>query len=215
MKEPRKFICKNCNKEFSVNYPLSSTRILTYCSKFCKSKKEGFQEKFLKEDLTKLLINTIKRVGYYCTMTDLIKYLKVSSKTINKHKISIIDINNQAGFSKPKSKFENDIYKILLVLFDNHIIEREKCFSNLKSPKGYSLFFDFYIPSKNLIIEADGMQHYDLTNPMYSDYLICCDNLKNKFCRENDITIVRIPYKRNITDIIVLELLKDYSTKLS
>lgn len=80
--------------------------------------------------------------------------------------------------------------------------EQEKVFKECVH-KGY-LRFDFYIPCMNLCIEYDGEQHYkatDFTNKMSEEeklsQLITIqtrDRIKNEYCKENDIGLIRIPY---------------------
>lgn len=46
-------------------------------------------------------------------------------------------------------------------LIDNHIdFEHQKSFPNLNGVSGYPLLYDFYIPSKKLLVEVNGLQHY-------------------------------------------------------
>lgn len=66
------------------------------------------------------------------------------------------------------------------------------------------LFFDFYIPHLNICIEFDGEQHYKpikffggLENHKYISYN---DNIKNNYCKDNNIKLIRIPYYK-IKDI--------------
>lgn len=63
--------------------------------------------------------------------------------------------------------------------------------------------FDFYIKNKNLIIEIDGQGHYYPANfnqcsfqqAEESFYLTQKhDKIKNVFCKENNINLIRIPY---------------------
>ncbi len=48
----------------------------------------------------------------------------------------------------------------------NHLVdkgidfEQQKIFTNLLGVSGFPLLYDFYIPSKNLLIEVNGIQHY-------------------------------------------------------
>lgn len=78
--------------------------------------------------------------------------------------------------------------------------------------KSRSLPFDFYLPNYNVCIEYDGKQHYKidcfnytLLDLMNRKYL---DNVKTKYCRDNNIKLIRIPYleKNNLKDILRLEL---------
>jgi len=63
---------------------------------------------------------------------------------------------------------------------------REVEFRGLVSDKGYSLYFDFYIPSKNLLIEYDGPHHLEDKRTMEND------KLKNIFCKNNKIKLKRL-----------------------
>ncbi len=58
--------------------------------------------------------------------------------------------------------------------------------------------FDFYLPERNLIIEFDGRQHYDDTG--FFSYNLGKtskhDKIKNQYCKDNGIKIIRIPYTK-------------------
>lgn len=82
----------------------------------------------------------------------------------------------------------------LLKIF-NVSFEREKTFSDCKGIGGNKLKFDFYIPSKNLCIEYDGKQHSLQNSKFWSESLIQNDQLKNEFCKRNNIVLKRIDYK--------------------
>jgi len=58
------------------------------------------------------------------------------------------------------------------------------------------LRFDFYIPENNMCIEFDGHQHFKNVPFFGNSYLLNKkkDLIKNKFCRENGIELIRIPY---------------------
>lgn len=81
--------------------------------------------------------------------------------------------------------------------------ERQKTFSNLKNPKtSYPLKFDFYVSSKNLLIEYDGEQHFKLGS-IFGKHQITIKNLrdikyrdkiKTKYAKHNKIRLLRIPY---------------------
>ena len=81
----------------------------------------------------------------------------------------------------------------------------------------FPLPFDFYIPDKNLVIEYDGEQHFmpvDFANKglLWAEEnfqkIIYHDNIKNKYCSENGINLLRIPYYNfdNIEDILTKNL---------
>lgn len=58
--------------------------------------------------------------------------------------------------------------------------------------------FDFYIKEFNLCIEFDGEQHYRENNYFGGNNIFKetqkRDKIKNKYCKDNDINLLRIPY---------------------
>ena len=61
--------------------------------------------------------------------------------------------------------------------------------------------FDFYIPSINTCIEYDGIQHYE---PVFNfggentfKYTKKNDAIKNKYCKDKKINLIRVPYVVN------------------
>lgn len=62
----------------------------------------------------------------------------------------------------------------------------EHSFGGLVSDLGYSLRFDFFLPDYNLVIEYDGEYHS-------REYFVKRDAIKDKYCLENDIKILRLP----------------------
>lgn len=105
---------------------------------------------------------------------------------------------------------------IMKILNDNNInYETQYSFKDCLSPKNKLLFFDFAIfdSNKNLIklIEYDGKQHFEpveyfggeqgfITQQEY-------DQIKNQYCKEHNIELIRIPYTLN-KKLITKELLK-------
>ena len=78
----------------------------------------------------------------------------------------------------------------------------------------YKLPFDFYLPQYNTLIEFDGIQHFEIVKHFggldaFIDRKIR-DTVKNIYCKENNIKLIRIPYWEinNIDKIINKELLK-------
>ena len=68
--------------------------------------------------------------------------------------------------------------------------------------------FDFYLPSLNICIEYDGIQHYQIREHFggYENFIDTKirDTIKNIYCEENNIKLIRIPYWEfdNIEEII-------------
>ena len=72
--------------------------------------------------------------------------------------------------------------------------------------------FDFYIPSMNACIEYDGKQHFQYVHRWggYDEFInrLIRDSIKNIYCRENKIKLIRIPYYefKNIEEILLNKL---------
>lgn len=65
----------------------------------------------------------------------------------------------------------------------------EKCRDKLPLP------FDFYLPKYNCCIETDGKQHYEKSWAKENfEIRKLHDNIKNNFCKNNNIKLIRIPY---------------------
>lgn len=103
--------------------------------------------------------------------------------------------------SRGENKIENYLIK------ENISFIAEKKFPDCKDK--LPLPFDFYIPSLNLCIEYDGEQHY---YPVFSTEshlkTIEHDEIKNNYCQDKNIYLVRIPYwdYNNIETILSKEL---------
>lgn len=108
---------------------------------------------------------------------------------------------------KRVSKGEQKILEFL----KKHTIKfkKEKTFDKCRNPKtGRKLRFDFYLPDYNLLIEYDGKQHFfsedSFRGPCDFEEIVYRDNIKNQFCKNNNIPLLRIPYKKfkNINNIL-------------
>ena len=82
--------------------------------------------------------------------------------------------------------------KIKELLMQNNIpFELEKKFKTCKD-KNY-LPFDFYV-NNSYLIEYDGIQHYDENTIFDYEYTHKHDLIKSEWCKNNNITLIRIPY---------------------
>lgn len=80
----------------------------------------------------------------------------------------------------------------------NYVTEKrfEDCKDKLPLP------FDYYIEDKNLLIEVDGSQHYEIRNFASTieeninnyEYIIKHDKMKNDYAKDNNIQLLRLPY---------------------
>lgn len=89
--------------------------------------------------------------------------------------------------------------KIAQILIDNNIaFETEKTFQGCISPNGHPFRFDFFVNGKYLI-EYDGEQHFlQKPNALYSlediQRIKQYDEMKNNWCKEHNIPLIRIKY---------------------
>lgn len=72
--------------------------------------------------------------------------------------------------------------------------------------------FDFYLPEYNILIEYDGLQHFEIREHFggYESFIDTKirDTIKNIYCEDNNIELLRIPYWEfnNIENIIINKL---------
>ena len=109
--------------------------------------------------------------------------------------------NLQSGFGCPRCRASKGERKIRYILQENNINYQEQfTFEGCKTTR--LLPFDFYLPDLNLCIEFDGLQHFspisftsDKTNIEESfKKLQNRDTIKNEYCKNNGIKLLRIPY---------------------
>lgn len=72
------------------------------------------------------------------------------------------------------------------------------------------LHFDFWIPSQRVAIEYDGVQHYKPVKHFGGEkryeVIKYRDQLKDQYCKENNIKLIRIPYTMKDESKIIQEL---------
>ena len=95
------------------------------------------------------------------------------------------------------SKGERKIKEILTELEINFI--QEKRFSDCVFESNKMARFDFYLPNENTIIEYDGIQHFIQGSGYFDnkDKIKITqqhDEIKNRYCKEHQIKLIRIPY---------------------
>src|SRR5258708_7205594 len=106
------------------------------------------------------------------------------------------------------SKDEKRISEYLL----NNNIKFETPYKGFKNCKNIRILsFDFYISKLNILIEYDGILHYKdkFNKPIEFKKTKKNDKIKTKYCKDNDIKLIRIPYWNfdNIENILKTTLL--------
>jgi len=135
------------------------------------------------------------------------KILMKHNKCNHEYEVRPRDFTKNGGNRCPicsKSKGEDKISNFLNKY--NIRYEREKRFENCRYKK--TLPFDFYLPDNNTIIEFDGIQHFEQgdfgPNTASLDIVRLRDSIKNEFCINNGIQLIRIPYfKENKIETIL------------
>ena len=126
---------------------------------------------------------------------------------IKKNKISISNIYCSNGIScvcNDSMSYPNKLMYNLLRI--KNIVFISEYSPDWIKPKRY----DFYIPSKNIIIEMDGGWHYRDNNlsRKSKEEIQMVDNLKDHNAYEHNITVYRIDCKKSDCDYIYSNILK-------
>jgi very-short-patch-repair endonuclease len=105
----------------------------------------------------------------------------------------------------PHCKISKNEILISKILLENNIkFEQQKKFEKCRYKS--KLMFDFYLPNFNICIEYDGKQHYEdiYNSEIEFKNVQLRDEIKNKFCKENKINLLRIKYNENVNDKLKL-----------
>lgn len=124
-------------------------------------------------------------------------------------------VKNRGCPSCDNNRTENLVGKI----FDKYGFKylRQYSFDDCKDKR--KLMFDYYLVDYNIVCEYDGEQHYfpvgfgcKNENESYEKFLYTQkhDEIKNNYCKDNNISIIRIPYweKKNMENFLLEELIK-------
>ena len=163
----------------------------------------------------KYIKNFAEKEGYKILSTSYINaYKELTFECSHGHIFDLVWCYFQSGTRCPYckiSKGEEQISKTLLKYNIDNIREKtfEDCIYKSK------LRFDFYLPQYNVCIEYDGKQHFEPqdfsghgnSEEEFKETKIR-DNIKDKYCKDNNIKLIRIPYFEfdNIENILKQEL---------
>lgn len=198
-----KFLCNDCGNIWNAN-PQSILRGQG-CGK-CSKRIRKTQEEFVNQMKEKH--PNIEVVGEY--VNNRVK-VECKCKTCGKTFMGTPHAMLDGGNDCPNCKVSTGERKIQEWLQNKGIAYlREHTFCDCKDK--HVLPFDFYIPSKNAIIEFDGRQHY-FQNDYFGgkdgfDKTQQHDKIKTDYCLSNNINLIRIPYWdiNNISTILNNEL---------
>ncbi|MDO5403311.1 MAG: hypothetical protein Q4F11_07715, partial [Eubacteriales bacterium] len=108
---------------------------------------------------------------------------------------------------KPRWKSEYTMYKLIQEHFNDAIYQYRDKWLNMQS-------LDVFIPSKNIGVEYQGLQHYE-PNDFFggkSNFLLQVerDKLKKQLCVQNNVLLIEWRYDEPINLVTFMEKFKNY-----
>lgn len=96
-------------------------------------------------------------------------------------------------------------YYIQQILEKNEIkFQKQFSFFDLKDKGKLRFDFSIFLNNKQILLEYDGEQHYDSTNIYFSKDMQKHDKMKNEYCKNNNIPLIRFN-KEDLEEEIILE----------
>ena len=177
--------CKNCDRKIKSNLKTFTIKEFIEKSKLIHGNKYDYSKSIYINKKTKLEIICPKCGNSFFTTPD----------------------NHWKGSGCNICKVYQGEEKIKSYLIDRNIIfESQKTFDDLRDKR--KLSYDFYIPSKNLLIECQGEQHYKSIEIFGGEKQFRLqkhhDWLKRKYAKDNKINLIAIPYWENIEKILAV-----------
>jgi very-short-patch-repair endonuclease len=185
----KSMMCNFCNEEFE--YSLYEEKTKKYCSKKCRDLAKIKNYEFICEECNEKFISKEKK-RKFCSIKCLCRNNNKTGKTFNKK------IN-----TKPEIKFAKILQKLNIQYIQSYTLPYKKSYK----------VYDFYIPSKNLLVEIDGI-YWHAKNIKKSDmnevqkHNKNNDLLKNKLAKTNGYNLFRL-WSDEITYENVMEMLNE------
>lgn len=196
-------ICEHCGIEYETTDKKSK-----YCSSRCRDDSRRKTHREFIDELIEVHDGTIVPLEMYKNANENLKCkCIICDREYNKPAYKYIG-SYKEGCKCRLSKGEVQIRSYL----DKHNISYKEQYSFIDLKYKSKLLFDFAIIKDNVVdmlIEYDGIQHYrdkgwgekKFKNQKFRD------SLKNKYCKENNIKLIRIPYyETNIDELLNKEL---------
>lgn len=192
-----KYICPKHGEQVAILDNLLKGCGCNSCGREVVAEKLSLNDNVVKEYIEQFNDNILLNCEEY--KNELISNLKIQCGNCgNVYITSLASYRNTYKHCCPQCTIKSsDGEEIIRQWLIEHNIEfePEKRFKDCKDK--YTLPFDFYLPKFNMCIEFDGKQHYDpcygmerLKNVQYHD------SIKNNYCANNGIKLLRIPYWR-------------------
>lgn len=209
-----KFRCK-CGKEFECSFDNFKRKKTTLCQS-CSNKKpfplqgkiknSKYRQKPIEEVLkvveTEMKCKFIKRYTKPNTRSTVIVFECPIHGLQKAYWTNLVKRKGCPLCNEHNKQNSKGMIKVEEWLNDNNIsFKKEYKFDKCRDKR--KLPFDYYLPDKNICIEVDGRQHFekayfggideDKANKLL-EYTKRHDKIKNEFCKENNIKLIRIPY---------------------
>lgn len=197
-------LCKECGNEFAINAH-GHLRTIDGGCKNCAVKKVSETKRITQDEIIEKCKKRSDKYDY-----SKIKYIDAYTK------IEIVCKKHGSFWMLPYNFYGNkqDCPKCFLSKMEekvsnylknkNIFFETQKTFDDLIDTR--KLSYDFYIPSRNLLIECQGEQHYRPVNifggikqfrlQLHHDWM------KRKYARDNNIKLLAIPYWEDVDKIL-------------
>jgi len=191
-----KLKCNDCDNEWETK----ASHLIhekSGCPK-CVAIERGFKSRKSHEEFVlemKHLNKDYEVIGNYETAT---KKIEIKCKVCDNSWKSIPN-SLLRGVGCPYCNHSKGEKKISTFLNENNIThETQFSFSDCKDKQ--VLFFDFFIKDLNICIEYDGMQHFKAIKFFGGEKKLKDtkrrDKIKNDYCKDNNIKLIRIPYQQ-------------------
>ena len=183
------------------------------CQKCADEQRANAQRK-TNDEFVKMA-NTVHGFKYDYSKSDYVNYQTKVTIICKKHgefeQTPANHLKNQGCPKCNESQGEKLIHSILEKIGLKFETQKKftECVNISISKKGnkrcFKLPFDFYLPDYNTCIEFDGLQHFQPVTVFGGEETFkkqqILDNIKNTFCRQNNIKLLRIPYTFKKDDI--------------
>jgi len=167
----------------------------------CAGNIKSTTEKFIQES------KKIHGEKYDYSLSNYINNLSPITITCKKHgDFKQLPIKHKNGCNCPYCAQESKGEKVIIKILNNLNIKyiRQMKFSQCK--KSRLLPFDFYLPNFSMCIEFDGRQHFEPVSKFGGEKEFqktkIRDEIKNKYCLDNNIKLLRIKYDQKINEIL-------------
>ncbi|AYV76702.1 MAG: restriction endonuclease [Terrestrivirus sp.] len=191
------FKCNICNHEFKTS-PSSIYHLNAFCP-YCGHKKlcdkndciDCYNKSFASHEKSKFYIESqsLKPREFFKYASHIGIFYCNKCKT--NFQIKIAQVSQGIWCQNCRTTTENKLYDKLIEFYPN--LKRQKKFDDLKSDKNRHYLFDFCIEENKIIIELDGLQHFEqVFNWKSPESQQQSDFIKMKYANNNGYSIIRI-----------------------